>query len=210
MCRSRILDVERSPDHDAPRSHGVGVLLAGGEGRRFAGPRHKLLTVVGGRSLFEWGLAAIRSAGLEPWIVWGALAEDPPPTPPDVVVLLNARWREGMATSVWAAIDRARGLGLDALTLGPADQPGITASAWRAVSAAPARIAVATYGGRRGNPVKLTRPVWDDVPHTGDVGGRAVMELHPDQVVEVACQGNPADIDTLEDLDRWNSSTTSP
>jgi CTP:molybdopterin cytidylyltransferase MocA len=115
-----------------------------------------------------------------------------------------------MATSVWAAIDRARGLGLDALTLGPADQPGITASAWRAVSAAPARIAVASYGGRRGNPVKLTRPVWDDVPRTGDVGGRAVMELHPDQVVEVACQGNPADIDTLEDLDRWNSSTTSP
>ena len=202
--------MERTSDRGAPRSRGVGVLLAGGEGRRFAGPRHKLLTVVGGRQLFEWGLEAIRRAGLEPWIVWGALAGDAPPTPPDVVVLVNPRWREGMATSVQVAIERARSGGLDAVTLGPADQPGIPASAWMAVDAAPAAIAVATYGGRRGNPVKLGRSVWADVPITGDVGGRAVMELHPGQVVEVACQGNPADIDTLEDLDRWNSSTTSP
>ena len=42
----------------------VGVLLAGGAGTRFAGPEHKLLTVLRGRRLFEWGLDAIRSAGL--------------------------------------------------------------------------------------------------------------------------------------------------
>ena len=202
--------MERSPDHGAPHTRRVGVLLAGGEGRRFAGPTHKLLTVVGGRQLFEWGLAAIRGAGLDPWIVWGALAGDPPATPADVVALTNPRWREGMATSVRVAIDLAREIGLDALTFGPADQPGIPAAAWGAVDAAPATIAVATYGGKRGNPVKLGQAVWDAVPSTGDVGGRAVMELHPGQVVEVACQGNPADIDTLEDLDRWNSSTTSP
>jgi molybdenum cofactor cytidylyltransferase len=187
----------------------VGVLLAGGAGTRFAGPEHKLLTVLRGRRLFEWGLDAIRSAGLQPWVVWG-LADEAPVVDADVVVLRNEDWRAGMATTIHVAISHARALGVDALTLGPADQPFVTAAAWRAVSMHPGQIVVATYGGRRGNPVKLGRDVWDAVPRTGDVGGRAAMQVHPDRVVEVACDGNPADIDTLEDLQRWNSSTTSP
>ncbi|MGD9702951.1 MAG: NTP transferase domain-containing protein [Acidimicrobiia bacterium] len=191
-------------------SSAVGVLLAGGTGSRFAGPEHKLLTVVRGRRLFEWGLDAIRAAGLQPWIVWGRLVDEAPSVGADVVVLRNDGWRGGMATTIHVAFDHARDLGLEAVTLGPADQPFIPASAWRAVSACPGDIVVATYGGRRGNPVKLASGMWDAVPRTGDVGGRAAMQVHPDRVVEVACQGNPADIDTLEDLQRWNSSTTSP
>jgi molybdenum cofactor cytidylyltransferase len=188
----------------------IGVLLAGGAGTRFTGPDHKLLTLVRGRRLFEWGLDAIRSAGLQPWVVWGPLADEAPTVGDDVVVLRNPDWRAGMASTIHVAIGHARALGVDALTFGPADQPFVTAEAWRAVSAQPGQIVVATYGGRRGNPVKLARPVWDTVPSRGDVGGRAAMQVHPDRVVEVACLGNPADIDTIEDLQRWNSSTTSP
>jgi CTP:molybdopterin cytidylyltransferase MocA len=186
------------------------VLLAGGAGTRFAGPEHKLLTVLRGRRLFEWGLDAIRSAGLQPWVVWGRLADEAPSVSDDVVVLHNDDWRAGMATTIHVAINRARALGIDSLTFGPADQPFVTAAAWRAVSRRTGQIVVATYGGRRGNPVKLGSEVWDAVPSSGDVGGRAAMQVHPDRVVEVACLGNPADIDTLEDLQRWNSSTTSP
>jgi CTP:molybdopterin cytidylyltransferase MocA len=196
---------------DSVYTAGVGVLLAGGAGTRFAGPEHKLLTLLRGRRLFEWGLDAIRSAGLQPWVVWGRLADEAPPVGDDVVVLRNADWRSGMATTIQVAISHARTLGgVDALTFGPADQPFVSAEAWRAVSTHPGQIVVATYGGRRGNPVKLARDVWDAVPSTGDIGGRAAMQVHPDRVVEVACLGNPADIDTLEDLQRWNSSTTSP
>jgi molybdenum cofactor cytidylyltransferase len=202
--------VESQAKHASRQPRRVGVLLAGGAGSRFTGPEHKLLTVVRNRRLFEWGLDAIRAAGLDAWIVWGALGDDAPSTPSDVTVLHNPRWRGGMATSVRAAIERARELELEALTFGPADQPFITADAWRAVSASSGAIAVATYGGQRGNPVRLSRAVWDDLPSEGDAGGRVLMQLHPELVVEVACQGNPADIDTLEDLQRWNSSTTSP
>ena len=209
MLDREVVDMTHSPERST-RPQSVGVLLAGGAGSRFAGPRHKLVTEVRGRPLYEWGLAAVREAGLTPWIVWGQLAGNPPPTPPDVVVLQNPRWRDGLATSLHVAIARAREIGLDAITVGPADQPFVPASAWRAVSDSPGEIAVATYSGRRGNPVRLARPVWDLVPTTGEAGGRAVMQVRPDLVVEVACQGNPADIDTLEDLQRWNSSTTSP
>ncbi len=193
------MNVQRSLGH----AKVVAVLLAGGAGTRFAGPEHKLLMPFRGRPIYRWALDAILDAGLPAAIVWGAIDEHPP-VPDGVAVLHNPRWAEGMATTLQVGIHHARQCRATALITGPADQPLIPASAWYLLATTDAPIAVATYEGHRANPVRLAAEVWPLLPETGDIGARDLMRLRPDLVSEVACTGNPADIDTREDYERWN------
>ena len=168
-------------------------------------PDHKLLIPWRGRPLVSWALEAAASAGLpRTWVVTGAV-DLAGAVPYGVEVLINDHWAEGQATSLQLAISAAEMCGLDAIVVGLGDQPMIPASAWKAVAASRSTpIAVATYRGRRANPVRLGRPVWDLLPTDGDHGARALMQSQPELVTAVACEGNPADIDTVEDLDAWS------
>ena len=132
---------------------------------------------------------------------------------PSVVHVVNDRWAEGQATSLRAGIAAAPELGAAAVVVGLGDQPFVTVEAWRAVAAADGPIAVATYGGRQ-RPSGPAAPATSGTccPTDGDEGARALMRLRPDLVTAVPCDGSPIDIDTVEDLRRWqnNSSTSSP
>ena len=65
-------------------------------------------------------------------------------------------------------------------------------------------MAVATYGGKRRNPVLFVRDTWADVATLaeGDLGARPYLAAHKDAVVGVPCDdlGRPDDIDTPADL----------
>jgi CTP:molybdopterin cytidylyltransferase MocA len=182
------------------------VLAAGGGTRFAAGPDagHKLLAPWRGHPLVWSAAANAAAAGLaRTWVVGGAV-ELTSAVPSEVEILINPNWAEGQATSLQVAVAAARAAGLDALVVGLGDQPLVPAEAWALVAAVEAPIAVATYDGRRRNPVRLAESVWHLLPVSGDRGARALINERPELVREVPCQGDPADIDTREDLRRWN------
>ena len=186
------------------------VVLAAGGGSRFAGAGHKLLAARDGLTVVEHAVAAAHEALGEVLVVSGAAQLPSELTAmPGVRLVHNPRWADGQATSLATAIalvedDHA----IDAVVVGLGDQPGITPDAWRRVAASTAPIAIATYDGRRRNPVRLHRSIWQLLPSTGDEGARALTRLRADLVEEVPCSGSPDDIDTLEDVLLWQSKSS--
>jgi molybdenum cofactor cytidylyltransferase len=180
------------------------VLLAAGTGSRFDGATHKLKAPFRGRTVADWAIANALEAELdETVVIFGAVDLT---LPGGVTAVHNPDFALGQATSVHLAMRYARHAGHDAIVMGLADQPLITPQTWRAIGdCSDSPIVVATYDGKRRNPVRLSEAVWDFLPTEGDEGARSIMRLHADLVTEVPCSGNPADIDTVEDLRRWNS-----
>ena len=189
----------------------VAVVLAAGAGSRFSGPTHKLLARLGADTGTDTGaetvagraIGAARAAAIGPVIVVVGAIDLPAEVTDDCLVVRNPNWAEGQATSVQCAVSVAREHDADVVVIGLADQPFVTPDAWRAVAASTSPIAVATYNGVRGNPVRLHESVWPLLPVNGDSGARDLIRLRPELVSEVACAGSSADIDTQEDLDSW-------
>ena len=182
------------------------VVLAAGGGTRFAGDSHKLVAAFRGRPLVAWAVDAALSSGIGPVAVVEGAVPLGGLVPVGVEVLANTAWAEGQATSLGVAVDWARAGGHEAVVIGLGDQPLIEPSAWRAVADAPPEppIVVATYGERRGNPVRLGAATWPLLSFRGDEGARELMRRRPDLVGAVACEGSPADVDTVEDLEQWS------
>lgn len=202
------------PDADAGV---VAVVLAAGGGTRYAGPTHKLDAPLAGTPIVTRSVSAALASGIGPVVV--VTADHVTTTlPAGATRVTNPDWAAGQATSLHLAVETARATGATRVVVGLGDQPFVTPEAWRAVAAAGSTwpIAVATYGTgenrQRGHPVSLDAAVWALLPTAGDEGARSVMLLRPDLVGEVPCRGSPVDIDTLEDLRRWqnDSSTSSP
>lgn len=187
----------------------AGVVLAAGAGRRFAasgGDGDKVLAILDGRPLVAHVLAAARAVGFDEILLVQGATDLSAEGGEGVRVLVNDHWAEGLATSLQVAVAHAVAAGHHAVVVGLADQPAVTSEAWAAVAATgdDPPIAVATYDGRRGNPVRLAAAVWPRLPTTGDEGARALMRERPDLVREVPCTGPSWDVDTVEDLDRWS------
>jgi CTP:molybdopterin cytidylyltransferase MocA len=179
------------------------VLLAAGGGSRFGGAHHKLLTSVGGKTVYEWALQSALAANIGPVaVVWGSVELPRHTGPESVTYLHNEAWATGMASSVQCALQWANERGLQSVVIGLGDQPCIPPSAWTALANSTSPLAVATYQGVRANPVKLHAEFFGLVPQTGDEGARSLLRSHPELVAEVPCIGSGIDVDHVEDIER--------
>jgi nicotine blue oxidoreductase len=180
----------------------AGLLLAAGSGRRLGRP--KALVELGGQRLVDRGVALLRAGGCQPVVV--VLGAAVVAVPGASVVVVNGDWATGMGSSLRAGL-AALPDDVTAVVTALVDQPHVGAEAVRRLAAAVeagAAAAVATYGGRRGNPAAFARSAWPEVARlaVGDVGARAFLVARPELVTLVPCDGTgrPDDIDTPADL----------
>lgn len=174
-------------------------MLAAGSGSRMGAPKAEL--VVDGVRLLDRAVAAAGAAGCVP--VFAVVRADT--TVDGAVAVVNPDPERGMRSSLELAV--AAGREADALAVLLVDNPGISAPAIEAVVGAwaPGRIAVGRYAGRRGHPIVMAPDLWLAALAVAgpDEGARAFLAAHPELVDEVDVPGDPSDLDTPDDLARW-------
>jgi len=187
----------------------AGLLLAAGEGKRLGTP--KALVEVDGELLVDRAARMLAAGGCSPVVVvLGAAASEITAKAElaDVVVVVNDGWMQGMGSSLRVGLAVLADLGAGRAVVSVVDQPRVGSDVVRRLLSHPSQrpAVAAAYDGRQGNPVRLDASIWPDVAATaeGDVGARAWMRGHPDDVEVVACDdlGVDDDIDTVEDLTR--------
>ena len=171
-----------------------------------------------GVPLLHHTLAAATSSAVGPVAVVVSDDRVAAAVPAGVEVLRNDAPEAGIASSLQVALRAVtRRADVVAVVVGLADQPLVGAEAYRRVGAAAANgaaLAVATYAGRRANPVLVGREHWAEaLTLTGDEGARVLLRRYGPTEVPCDGTGSPTDIDTPEDLAAleagWKSATTS-
>lgn len=162
------------------------LVLASGRGERFAasgGTTHKLQALLGGQTVLQRTLAAVRASGL-PWH-------------------LEQRGLPGMGDSIAAAVaataDAAGWLVL------PADLPLVRCETLQAVARAllDHSVVVPVFEGQRGHPVGFGPVCGPDLRNLkGNRGGAQVISAWGAMELIVNDPGIGFDIDTLDDLAR--------
>ena len=183
------------------------VLLAAGSGSRFFGNVHKLLTVINGQTVFTWALHNCLAAQFKQVIIvtgavdLSAQISEAKFAQANLIEVHNENWQSGMASSLQCGLAEAQRHGASSVVVGLADQPAISPSSWQRVADATAPLAVATYNGVRGNPVRIHAELWPLLPTSGDEGARSLFRSHKDLLEEVACDGSAHDLDTSSDIE---------
>ncbi len=186
------------------------ILLAAGESKRMG--RLKQLLPLGRTTMVEQAIDNLLNSKVnEVIVVLGHEAEEiikKIATKP-VKIEVNPIYHQGMSTSIIAGLKLVDD-GARAVMLALADQPFIDSQTINRLIDEfcdhNKGIVIPTYQSRRGHPIIFAIKYKEELSGLkGDIGGRQIMERHPDDVLEVAVAspGINIDIDTTDD---YNSS----
>jgi molybdopterin-guanine dinucleotide biosynthesis protein A len=176
----------------------VGVILAGGQGRRIGG--QKALIELAGRPLIEWIAAAAGQAFPEVWAV--AKADTELPELPGVVVVREPPEPSHPVVGLVTALRAARGR---PVVVAAADMPFVGVQTLRVLGARqPGRTLITAHGGQLQPLLARYEPA--DLPALEAAAGAAraplravVAGLHP-ALLEVADRRELFNVNTPEDL----------
>lgn len=186
------------------------LVLAAGQSRRMGGP-NKLLVQIDGKAMVAHVVdMLLTSKVFSITVVTGHQADQVKTALAgrNVTFVHNPRYGEGLSTTLGAGV-AALPPEADGAIVCLGDMPKLTAAAVDKLIAAydPVEnrsIIVPTSGGKRGNPVLWGKRYFAEMRAiSGDVGARAMIGEHQDQVaeVEIGDRGVLVDIDTKEALD---------
>jgi molybdenum cofactor cytidylyltransferase len=124
----------------------------------------------------------------------------------NLTIINNTSWRDGIASSLRAAINTVPPAATGVLVL-LSDQPGLGSDSLQRLVAAwqrqPHRAVAAGYGGGLGVPAILPRRVWRQLRElTGDAGAKAVLGNAGSNTMVVNIPEAAFDVDTSEDRRR--------
>jgi molybdenum cofactor cytidylyltransferase len=192
----------------------VGILLAGGYGRRYAqaaGGADKLLARLADGRLVAQASAEAMLAALP--CVWAVVRPESHELADLLArmgckVLAHERAREGMGGSLAAAVQALLALSPSSSVpthclVALADMPWIKSDSHMQVAAAGGAhaIAAAACQGRRGHPVSFASELWSELAAlAGDEGARSLLARHGAFLVETGDPGVLADVDHPSDL----------
>lgn len=199
--------------NDGARHLGA-LILAAGASTRLGQP--KQLLRVNGETLVERAIRIAREAGAETVMVvlganYQAIFDVLQPHQPQLRILLNQRWAEGMGTSIALGAAAAERHNVDDLLVLTCDQIAVTPEHLRELVAASHRehVVASTYAGHRGVPALFPEFSFHALQRlSGDRGARDLLQH--DDVVHLPLPGGEVDIDTPADLQQLTGLAAEP
>jgi molybdenum cofactor cytidylyltransferase len=189
------------------------IILAAGASSRLGRPKQLLL--YNGKTLLEHAVhTALASDGDPVVVVLGAEAErlQNEITEKDVHTIVNAEWKEGMASSIRCGIKTFLEIYPEAegVILMVCDQPFVAASLLNNLIAAYKRtgkpLVACSYEATFGPPGFFHRSLFEELLQlTGDMGARGVVRQHADAVELILFPEGAYDVDTEKDYERIKS-----
>jgi molybdenum cofactor cytidylyltransferase len=185
------------------------VILAAGGSSRFG--QAKQLVDFRGQTLLARAIEAARQSGCEPVMaVIGSESSRMKSAIPDgVVIVENAQWRSGIASSIRTGIEELLKMAprTDGVLLLACDQPLVTGEVVTGLiehwSNNGQQIAASAYADTLGIPAMFSRSYFEDLLRLkGNSGAKSIILLHRDKVIQVPFRGGSHDIDTPADLSR--------